>query len=58
MTPRQRIEIALRSAKQQVMDLEAALQDLPEDKSLSVSDVVLKHVAKAERAVVKKSKKA
>ena len=56
LTPRQRIEVALQSARQQVKDLELALKELPEDNPSKVSEVIMRHAAKTERTIIRKSK--
>lgn len=57
LSPRQRIEVALQTAKQQVRELELALKEMPSDKEQEVSAEVAKYAHRVERSIIRKKTK-
>jgi hypothetical protein len=57
LSPRQRIEVALQTAKQQVHELELALKEMPSDQEQEVSAEVAKYAHRVERSIIRKKTK-
>ncbi len=58
LSPRQRIEVALQTARQQVRELELALKEMPSDQQeVEVSAEVAKYAHRVERSIIRKKTK-
>lgn len=58
LSPRQRIEVALQTARQQVRELELALKEMPSDQQeVEVSGEVAKYAQRVERGIIRKKSK-